>query len=291
MLKNYYQIIKRLLYILINNPRFFFKRIFLELRAFVSPTPKFSAVKKINGILFEFDFNYSPKMKKMYFNTYQPSVAEILRIFLKKGDTFIDVGANIGYLSALAAGLIGSEGEVHSFEPVPEYYQKLKKFAKINSQYKIYINQFALGNEEKSGTIYIKGGPDIGYNTFFPALLSDSKNRTAQVSIQRLDEYIKEREIKNIKLIKIDVEGFEFPVLKGLSRYFSECQNKNSCPLIICEVCPGVYASFGHKLQDLFDYMRSFSYYPFKVLNIKKRIDINKMNKKQVVDIMFKFCK
>lgn len=291
MLKNYYQIIKRLLYILINNPRFFFKRVSLELRAFVSPIPKFSAVKKINGILFEFDFDYSPKMKKMYFNTYQPSVVEILRIFLRKGDTFIDVGANIGYLSALAAGLVGREGEVHSFEPVPEYCQKLKKFAKMNTQYKIYVNQFALGNEEKSGTIYIEGNPDIGNNTFFPALLPDNKSKTAQVSIQRLDKYIKEREIKNIKLIKIDVEGFEFPVLKGLSGYFSECQNKNSYPLIICEVCPEVYAFLGHKLQDLFDYMRNFSYYPFKVLNIRKRIDINKMNKKEVVDIIFKFCR
>jgi FkbM family methyltransferase len=292
MVKKFYQIVKKLFYIFAINPAFFFKRIFLELRFFFLPTPKCPVLKKINGVSFKFDFNFSPKLKKMYAGNYQPIIADILRKYLRNGDTFIDVGANIGYFSWIAAGLVGKEGEVHSFEPVPEYFQRLNNFAKINSQYNIVANQFAIGDEEKSGKIYIKGYPDIGNNTFFPVLLEaakENKNKTAEVSIRRLDEYIKEKKLNNIKLIKIDVEGFEFPVLKGLGGYFSECSRTRLCPPIICEIVPAIYSHLGYELEDLFNYMSKFSYYPFEILNTKKRIDVNKI--KKIVDVLFKFCK
>ena len=87
MLEKYYKIIKSLFHILlVNNPKFFFKRIFLELESLVLPIPESPVSKRINGILFEFDFGYSHKIKKMYFNTYEASVVEVLRSYLKKGD-------------------------------------------------------------------------------------------------------------------------------------------------------------------------------------------------------------
>lgn len=288
MLKKYYHILKKLFHILTINPGFFFKRIFLELKSFVLPLPKYPVSKEINGVLFRFDFNYSDQIKKMYFNTYEPGIVNILRNFLRKGDSFIDVGANIGYLSAVAAGCVGIEGEVHSFEPVPEYFQKLQNLAKINRQYKIKANQFALGNEEKFRKIYIGDRSNIGNNTFFPDLLTDAqKNKTVEVPIRRLDKYIKETKINNIRIIKIDVEGFEFPVLLGLENYFPECLNTGFYPLIICEISSNVYPFSGYKLEDLFDYMKKFSYYPFEIINIRKRIDINKIRKKQLADVLF----
>lgn len=290
MLKKYYEIIQRLFFILINNPKFFFKRIFLELRASVLPVPKHPVFKKINGVSFKLDFDYSPKIKEMYFDVYQPVISEILRAHLKNGDTFIDVGANIGFFSAIAAGCVGKNGRVYSFEPVPEYFQKLENFATINRQYKITVNQFALGDEEKTEKIYIRGHSYIGHNTFFLDSLNGAKEvTTKQVPIRRLDKYIKEKNINNIKLIKIDVEGFEFPVLKGLSDYFSECRNKKQFPIIVCEICPDACLHFGYKLQDIFAYMKSFSYYPFEVVNAKKRVSIDKIMKNgQEVDVLFR---
>ncbi len=296
MLKEYYQIIKQLFCILIINPRYFFKRIFLELKAFVLPLPRSSILKKMNGVLFRFDFDYSPNIKRMYFKIYEPGIGEILRTFLKEGDSFIDVGASIGYFSAIAAGCVGKNGEVHSFEPIPEYFSKLKSFAEMNREYKIKANQCALGDKEESKKIYIKGYPYIGSNSFFPKLLltdnvKENKNKTAEVPIQRLDKYIKERKINNIKMIKIDVEGFEFPVLLGLERYFLRCQDTGFYPLIICEIIASVYPSLEYKLEDLFDYMKRFSYYPFEIINTKKRIKIDKIRKKGLVNVFFKFCK
>jgi FkbM family methyltransferase len=285
----YYLAIKNLFYILINNPVFFFKRIFLELKYLLSPVPESSVVKKINGVLFNFDFSYSNEIKRMYFGDYQPTIIEILKEYLKRGDTFIDVGANIGFFTAIAAGLVGENGQVHSFEPVKEYFQKLDVLRKNNPQYNIIANQFALGEEEKYGKIYIEGLSGIGNNTFFPVFLENGENnKAAEVSIRRLDKYIEENKIGNVKLMKIDVEGFEFPVLKGLKGYFLECEKTGAFPAIICEICPKACVIQGHRLTELFDYMKEFSYYPFEIVNTKKRINIDKIKEGQMLDVLFR---
>lgn len=286
----YYRIAKRASYIFVNNPFFLFKRLILEIKAFLTPLPKSPVLKDVGGVLLELDFNYNAKMKEMYFGTYQPLIAKILKKYLRKGDTFIDVGANIGYFSAVAAACVGKTGQVHSFEPVPEYFKRLENFTKKNDKYNITVNQFALGEEEKLEKIYIGGQSCIGNNTFFPETLEGVKGITnTEVLVRRLDKYIKEKSIENIKLIKIDVECFEFPVLKGLKDYFLECQKKRLYPLIVCEICPNICVRLGYNLQDLFDYMASFSFYPFDVINTKKRIDIGKIIENgQEVDVLFK---
>ena len=63
--------------------------------------------------------------------------------YLSYGDTFIDIGANIGYLSMIGANIVGKDGAVHAFEPVPHYFKILEKLAKMNSGYKIIVNPIA----------------------------------------------------------------------------------------------------------------------------------------------------
>lgn len=287
-IKNYLNIIRHLFHILASNPAFFAKRVMLGLKEFILPLPKRTVFKKINGLMFEFNFVYSDKIKQMYFGSFQPAISEVFRKYLKRGDVFIDAGANIGYFSAVAAGYVGKEGQVHSFEPVPEYFKKLKELAERNNQYRITANQFALGDQEKMGEIYIGGNSDIGDNTFFPNLFEGiDSGRSADVLIRRLDKYIKEKNITNIKLIKIDVEGYEFFVLKGLKNYFSECLEKKSFPIIVCEICPEIYPRLGYKLEDLFSYMEEFFYYPFDIFNNKIRMDIKEVKKRQAIDVLF----
>ena len=60
----------------------------------------------------------------MYYGSYAVPIVETMKRTLRPGDTFLDVGANIGYLSAIAAGLVGVTGQVHCFEPVPDYFRE-----------------------------------------------------------------------------------------------------------------------------------------------------------------------
>lgn len=94
-------------YLLANNPTLFLKYIAIKTTRVFLPLPKSPRYKSINGVIFEFDFNYDPCMKQMYLGFYELFEMEIVKKNLREGDTFIDVGANVGYVTAVAAGYVG----------------------------------------------------------------------------------------------------------------------------------------------------------------------------------------
>ena len=263
------------------------KRITPEWKNFKPPQ-----FKKINGILFEIDLNQPGLnfyIKQIFFDYYEMSLVEVMKKTLKQGDVFLDVGAHIGYLSAVGASLVGKSGQVHSFEPVPEYFQFLKNLSKINQEYKIIVNNHALG--EKSGITKIDcpGPLHGGGSTLVPGLLDINnipKAKTINVQVLRLDSYIEENKLEKISLIKIDVEGFEFPVLKGLENYFKE---NNHRPIIICEIVPEAYLLLGYSQNQLLEYMGKYGYFAFNILNPRLRVDVTKF--KSGAEVVFKTLK
>lgn len=260
------QIIKAIA-LLQNRPDLFLRRLRSEISGF-GTLPGHPVRRKINGISFEFDFSYATVIEDMFHNKYEILTIAAMEKTLHSGDTFIDVGSNIGYISAIGAGLVGKTGEVHSFEPVPEYFKKTKKMTEMNPDYKIIANQFALGEKEEMTQIDIFGNGNIGWNTMVPGFMKpETRKQAINVSVRRLDNYIKEHNLKNITFIKIDVEGFEFSVLKGLKDFLTETKQK---PTILCENNPRVCPLLGYNLKELFDYMKGFGYMSYNYLNYKR---------------------
>lgn len=184
--------------------------------------------KKFNGIIYIFDFKNYSRMRNLYLGLYQTKIVSVLLKYLKKGDVFIDVGAHIGYISAIGSGLVGKKGQVHSFEPVPIYFKKLLELSRLNKNHQIFVNNFALGETEGTSNIDLNKRVK-GWNTMVRGLMNPNEiENTIKVRVKSLNDYIFERYIEKISLIKIDVEGFEFPVLKGLTSYFEN--NKEKLP-------------------------------------------------------------
>ena len=105
-------------FLLASNPKLFFKILVGEIKIKATrQLPKSPIQKKISGILFEFDFNYDPAIKRMYFGIYELETVEVMREILKTGDTFIDVGANIGYLTAIGGGLLERQVKFIALNP------------------------------------------------------------------------------------------------------------------------------------------------------------------------------
>lgn len=245
--------------------------------------PKVPVKKNINGVWFDFDLSLAPSMKKMYFGCYEIKLVKLMRNILKSGDVFIDVGANIGYLSALGAGLVGASGQVHSFEPIQKYFEKLKKMAFENLNYKIVVNQCALGENEGLTKIDITNLHNIGWNTMVPNLMiKETVKESFDVSVCRLDDYLKKNNLNNIALIKIDVEGFEFPILKGLSNYWEN----NNRPVIVCEIVPLAYPLLNSSLAQLVEYLKKYNYSAYRLDNPNIKIDITKLTK--TTDVVFR---
>ncbi len=286
----YYKILLKEIQILIKNPIYYFKELIYVVKSFstciIQEFPKINPnqiQRKLNGITYIFDFKNYPRMSTLYLGLYSTRLVNVLLKHLKKGDIFIDVGAHIGYITAIGAGIVGKQGQVHSFEPVPVYFEKLLELSRLNKDYQIFVNNFALG--ETLGTSNIDLNKKVkGWNTIVPGFMDITGiEETIKINVKRLDDYIFEKNIKNISLIKIDVEGFELPVLKGLTRYFET--NKEKLPRIIVEIAPNAYPLLGYTLDDLENFMKKYSYYAFSLDEIAK-IDVTKI--KRTIDVLFK---
>lgn len=268
------------IFLIITDPMLLFRK----LKSRVVKLPKSLVRTKIHGISFEFDFTYDPVIKTMYFGLYEPSVVKLMRKFLKKARVFIDVGTNIGYLSVVAMGFVGRSGQVHCFEPVPEYFNRLKNLVELNKGYNFVINQCALDEKDGRANIDITTLENIGWNTMVPSFMSnETKKEAIEVITCRLDNYIKENiKGKNVDLIKIDAEGYEFPILRGLSGYFETHRDR---PPIICEIAPAAYPLLHLTLIQLLEYTAKYGYEAFSVYNRYKKVDITAL--KETTNVIF----
>jgi FkbM family methyltransferase len=243
------------------------------------PMPPLPARKKTNGIWFEHDSVHGTA--PMYFGSYGLALIDLMKRFLQPGDTFLDVGANVGYLSAIGAGLVGKSGQVHSFEPVPAYFRRLEQLIALNPEYSIVANPCAAGNTQGTAQAYVTAEP--GENTLVPEYAEkESVKECIEVPVIRLDDYIESKGLSNVSLIKIDTEGFEFPVLLGLERFFQ----RTACrPFIICEIDPRAYPLLGFKPADLTSYMAQYGYEARNALSPSKPVDITALT--HVDDVLF----
>jgi FkbM family methyltransferase len=218
----------------------------------------------------------------MYHGLYQREIASLLKKYLRQGDTFIDVGANIGYISAIALSLVGKTGEVHSFEPVPRLFKRLLMLQEDNPEYHIYTNNIALGDEEGVSRIAVTNLKNIGWNTMVPGLMSEeTTGETMDVQVVRLDTYLRSNNINNIRLIKIDTEGYEFPVIKGITGYL---RDSKQFPIFIIEIAPTAYSLLNLSIKDFQELMRGLGYVGY-TLDGKRPIDLNML--RITTDVLF----
>ncbi len=162
---------------------------------------------------FGFKINLDPSFDRNIENViyergvYEQGTVAVLQDFLGQNKTFVDVGANIGFLSLLGASEVGKQGRVYAFEPFPNTYEILRANKAINHFEQIEIFPVALGAEVGTAMIYPeqdnRGGASI---------LNHHSDKGVQIEVKKLDDFAFDRPID---VIKIDVEGFEFDVLKG----------------------------------------------------------------------------
>ncbi|MHC4534535.1 MAG: FkbM family methyltransferase [Planctomycetota bacterium] len=246
-------------------------------------TPEGTVIEENNGVKFLYDFTLGKMVKSMFFGCYDFEIRRLLKKYLRPGGVFIDVGANIGYLSAIAAGFVGRDGQVHSFEPVPIYFRYALKTAKLNPDYNMTVNNVALG--ETNGVASIANHMrNIGGSSLVPGfILPEDTKEIFTVEVRRLDEYIQKMKLSNISLIKIDTEGFELPVLLGASRFFDE--NRNCLPPVIVEVTPEAFERMDREVYELVEFMSDFGYRTYSICG-RHRIDIRKATDQ--INVLFK---
>jgi FkbM family methyltransferase len=211
-----------------------------------STPPTGLATTHFNGVHYEIDMSLHRMMKKYFFHTHEMFLERIFKRCLAAGKIFVDIGANCGYWSAYTLSLVGQSGEVHAFEPVPQYFSFVRRLAEFNPGYQVIANQVACGAQPGAFTMAVVApraenfdnyDTNIGSSSLATGFLDHVQELTENITVEvvAFDNYARERKIDldRVGLIKIDVEGFEAEVFDGMQGVLAKSGQKIP---ILCEV-------------------------------------------------------
>jgi FkbM family methyltransferase len=173
----------------------------------------------------------------------------LLESLLNEDSIFIDVGANQGEFSIMAAS-IAKNGKVISFEPVSEYRQRLLANITLNGFHNVQALPYALGEFADDSKIYDQhesfsdGTRHEGLPTLFAS--GSRVNFVELVPVRRLDDLIDELDIDNIDVIKLDIEGSEWIALRGAAITLARYK-----PILILEIGRELCRSAGYEPEEL----------------------------------------
>jgi FkbM family methyltransferase len=171
-----------------------------------------------------------------------------MRRYLRSGDGFIDGGANEGMYSLLAGQLVGASGEVHAFEAVPVFLDRLRHNLAMNGMQQVTVHAEAIGERAGSAEFVIRGvgsriktAHDIG--------------ETLEVSVVALDSALPDREWA---MGKLDLEGGEHVALRGAERLLA----RNQPAIWMLEAMDHMLARFGSDVGELRVWLQDHGYEP-----------------------------
>ena len=185
---------------------------------------------------------------------WEPTETHWISRMLKKGDTFVDVGANVGYFTLIAASLVGNEGRVIAFEPDPVTFSYLEKNVRLNGLDNVTLVQKAASNE--SGTLQLFIAAE---NKGDHRIYQTDEGRTAiDVEAVSLDDYF-DGDPRPLNVVKIDTQGAEGVILDGMGKTL----DANSELILALEFWPGAFARMGYEAADIVKLLRSHDYHFF----------------------------
>ncbi|HEV3039162.1 MAG TPA: FkbM family methyltransferase [Candidatus Angelobacter sp.] len=191
--------------------------------------------------------------------TAEPAVQRILQMLIHPGSVTYDVGANVGFLTIVAARLAGSSGQVFAFEPLPQNFRQLERNARLNGFDHVKAKNVALANRDGSAVFLVSRSPTWGKLASVSGETAEEIGK-AEVAVRRLDSVVQADCLPLPNLIKIDVEGAETEVLDGALATIQKAR-----PILLIEL-HGTNAAIAQKLNAL-------NYYPTVVGSTKSMID------------------
>ncbi len=194
-----------------------------------------------------------------YYGFFEANLTNFFINFLKEGDTFMDIGAHVGFYTLLARNLVGEKGQIHSFEPTPTTFNTLSE--NVAGKTNVFVNNFAVLNEQTTIDFYDYGRKYSAFNSFQKRTSDEMKFLEAPTVVRiptiSIDTYCKDKDVTPL-LIKIDAEGAEHLILSAMTEVLA-----NKKPIVTIEVAGGdewkdnckrsidTLKSFGYELYEL----------------------------------------
>ena len=192
----------------------------------------------------------------MWGAAYEPDVRKCVVALLRPGDTFVDVGAHIGFFSLLASSLVGSQGKVYAFEADTTLFQILHSNALAYPW--LVPSLRAVWNE--SGSATFSNPRQTGESGWGKLAVVRNEGHTTSVQAISLDDWYENVSSPPIRLIKIDAEGSEPFILEGAQRVIASTR-----PYLIIELNDNLLREVGKDRAIIADSLREQAYRLFAI--------------------------
>jgi FkbM family methyltransferase len=208
-------------------------------------------VLKLQGTSLPSHFNLSHRLSYLL-SGLEPSIVKVSSDILRPGDIAVDIGANVGFLTRQFASMVGKKGRVFSFEPDPDVFEHLQFNTRRFPQ--AALAQIAMSDSCGRSTLYLH--PMSAMSNSLVNAWEDARRLTVHTST--FDAWASDVNPAQLRLIKIDVEGAEPLVLRGMRMTLASPHK----PQVILEFCPknlrgreaeeeifGILADNGYEVQ------------------------------------------
>ena len=196
-----------------------------------------------------------------FFGVWEPNITAFISRRLAPGDVFVDVGANVGYFSLVASIIVGEGGGVVAIEASPSIVRALESNIALNSLKNIRIANVAASDQRGTLRLYYGTEHNRGRASIYG---NDGSVLEAEVPSLPLTDILERHEQRRARVIKIDVEGAEWLVSRGLGPLLTHGRDDLE---VIMEVNPECLAATGQSTESLVGMFTDARFYPYAVAN------------------------
>ena len=209
--------------------------------------------------------------------TWERRYMELFCSKIKEGDVVVDVGAYIGIFSLLASERVGDKGCVYAFEPVPRSYERLMRNLEINKVKNVKAYNLGLSDRNESLPVYIPKEIPAEASLCQSSATEFSKGTNMQkevikVSLKPFDQFSEEEGLNHVDVVKIDVEGAELKVLKGMKKVLKSDNLK-----LFVEISPQLIELMGGTVQELIKLLSDSGFKSAYSIKLKKRMSLSEL--------------
>jgi FkbM family methyltransferase len=209
-----------------------------------------------NNIKWNLDLDEGIDLSVYLFGTSEKKIVNLKKLLSEKKSTItiIDIGANIGSVTLVMAKMF-EDSKIFAIEPTNYAYDKLSKNLNLNKRLenRVFLRQFFITNTKKPQKVWSSWNFNKSNDKHQKHLGTLKKIR--QNAYIKLDQFIKNENLKNVDFIKLDVDGYELDVLISGKEFL-----RNNKPIIFIEIAPYLYPEFGYSCQELIEFIKKLNY-------------------------------
>lgn len=198
---------------------------------------------------------------QLFWQGFQEADQGVLRLIkkhLSPDGVFIDIGANIGSFTLVAAK-IARRGKIHAFEPSAHHFSRLSENIALNGFDNVTLNMKGLNDRARTATLFLPRTQGRMNNSGAASLYSTDMDNdlqvTEEIELILLDDYVSSHCIDRVDLVKIDIEGAEFNALKGAINTLEKFR-----PIVLMELDLYSLEKAGCSPAEILDFWKGMNY-------------------------------